>query len=51
VLSRPGIFLNTAGDIHLLPRVLDAAQRFDETAAQADFEEAISQIEVEPLFV
>jgi aryl-alcohol dehydrogenase-like predicted oxidoreductase len=51
VLSRPGIFLNTAGDIHLLPRVLDAAQRFDETAAQADFEEAISRIEVEPLFV
>jgi aryl-alcohol dehydrogenase-like predicted oxidoreductase len=51
VLSRPGTFLNTAGDIYLLPKVLDAVQRFDETATQADFEEAIAQIEVEPLFV
>ena len=51
VLSRPGIFLNTAGDINLLPKVLDAVQRFDDTSAQADFEEALSQIEVEPLFV
>ena len=30
VLSRPGIFLNTVGDIYLLPKVLDAVQRFDE---------------------
>lgn len=28
VLGRPGIFLNTAGDLALLPRVLDAASRF-----------------------
>src|SRR5690242_15246838 len=28
VLKRPGIFLNTVGDIHLLPGVLDAASRF-----------------------
>jgi predicted aldo/keto reductase-like oxidoreductase len=28
VLGRPGIFLNTVGDIHLLPKVLDAAARF-----------------------
>jgi aryl-alcohol dehydrogenase-like predicted oxidoreductase len=28
VLGRPGIFLNTAGDLHLLPKVLDAARRF-----------------------
>jgi aryl-alcohol dehydrogenase-like predicted oxidoreductase len=51
VLSRPGIFLNTVGDIYLLPKVLDAVQRFDEMASQADFEDAIAQIEVEPLFV
>jgi predicted aldo/keto reductase-like oxidoreductase len=29
VLRRPGIFLNTPGDIHILPKVLDAAQRFE----------------------
>ena len=51
VLSRPGIFLNTVGDIYLLPKVLDTVQRFDERATQADFEDAIAQIEVEPLFV
>ena len=51
VLSRPGIFLNTVGDIYLLPKVLEAVQRFDERATQADFEDAIAQIEVEPLFV
>jgi aryl-alcohol dehydrogenase-like predicted oxidoreductase len=51
VLSRPGIFLNTVGDIYLLPKVLDAVQRFDERATQADFEDSIAQIEVEPLFV
>ena len=51
VLSRPGIFLNTVGDIYLLPKVLDAVQRFDERSSQADFEDAIAQIEVEPLFV
>jgi len=51
VLSRPGIFLNTVGDIDLLPKVLDAVQRFDETATQADFEDTIAQLEVEPLFV
>jgi aryl-alcohol dehydrogenase-like predicted oxidoreductase len=28
VLGRPAIFLNTAGDLALLPRVLDAASRF-----------------------
>jgi hypothetical protein len=29
VLGVPGIFLNTAGDLRLLPKVLDAASRFE----------------------
>ena len=29
VLARPRVFLNTAGDLDLLPRVLDAASRFE----------------------
>ena len=29
VLGRPGVFLNTAGDVALLPKVLDAAGRFE----------------------
>lgn len=28
VIGRPHLFLNTAGDIHLLPKVLEAARRF-----------------------
>jgi aryl-alcohol dehydrogenase-like predicted oxidoreductase len=50
VLSRPGFFLNSVGDIYVLPKVLDAASRFDETAKQSDFGDAIAEIEVEPLF-
>jgi len=50
VLSNPGVFLNSVGDIYMLPKVLDAASRFDEAMKQADFEDAIKQIEVEPLF-
>ena len=29
VLGRPGIFLNTVGDVTLLPKVLDAAGRYE----------------------
>jgi hypothetical protein len=29
VIGRSGIFLNTAGDIQLLPKILDAASRYD----------------------
>jgi aryl-alcohol dehydrogenase-like predicted oxidoreductase len=51
VLARPGIFLNTAGDIHLLPRVLDAASRVDPSMTQADLAERVAQLSFEPLFV
>jgi len=50
VLNRPGIFLDTVGDIHLLPMVLDAANRF-ESRPQAELDEAMAQIPMEPLFV
>jgi aryl-alcohol dehydrogenase-like predicted oxidoreductase len=50
VLNRPGIFLDTVGDIHLLPMVLDAASRF-ESRPQAELDEAMAQIPMEPLFV
>lgn len=50
VLSRPGIFLNTAADIHLLPKVLDAAARFRAATAE-EAEGALSGLEMTPLFV
>ena len=51
VLGRPGVFLNTAGDIHLLPRVLDAAERFQSAPSDAAMREDLSRLEMMPLFV
>lgn len=51
VLARPGIFLNTVGDITLLPRVLDAASRFDASTSQADLADQVARLNFEPLFV
>jgi aryl-alcohol dehydrogenase-like predicted oxidoreductase len=51
VLARPGIFLDTVGDIDLLPRVLDAASRFDESISQTGLEEHLSRLDCVPLFV
>lgn len=51
VLARPGIFLNTVGDINLLPRVLDAASRFDVQQSQAALADHVAQLGFEPLFV
>lgn len=50
VLNNPGFFLNSVGDIHLLPKVLDAASRF-QPAAQTDVAEKLAQLGMEPLFV
>lgn len=49
VLSRPGVFLNTAGDITLLPKVLEAASRFD--PSQEAMTQPRSGLELEPIFV
>jgi aryl-alcohol dehydrogenase-like predicted oxidoreductase len=51
VLSHPDIFLDTVGDITLLPKVLDAASRFDETMSQSALEERLSKLSLVPLFV
>ncbi len=50
VLGRSELFVNTVGDIHVLPKVLQAADRVatppDETAMQAQME----RLEMRPLF-
>ena len=51
VLGRPGIFLNTAADIGLLPRVLDAASRFTVAPTDGEMDELISARHMAPLFV
>jgi len=51
VLGRPGVFLNTAGDIHMLPRVLDAASRFQTPPSEEEMKELVARLEMAPLFV
>ena len=51
VLGRPGVFLNTAADIELLPRVLDAASRFETAPTDAEMQELVAEREMAPLFV
>jgi aryl-alcohol dehydrogenase-like predicted oxidoreductase len=51
VLGRPGVFLNTVGDIAVLPLVLDAADRFQERPSDAAMREIAEQQAMEPLFV
>jgi aryl-alcohol dehydrogenase-like predicted oxidoreductase len=51
VLSRPGIFLDTAGDIDLLPKVLDATSRFRPAVRQEEMEAELATLEATPLFV
>jgi aryl-alcohol dehydrogenase-like predicted oxidoreductase len=51
VLARPGIFLASPGDIHLIPKVLDAASRFSSTPSNQQMREQCARLEMLPLFV
>src|SRR5215207_3141235 len=51
VLGRPRLFLNTVGDIAVLPQVLDAADRFRERPSDEAMREIAEQQAMEPLFV
>jgi hypothetical protein len=51
VLGRPGIFLNTVGDIDVLPRVLEAAERFGKRPVDAEMSLMLERSKAEPLFV
>jgi aryl-alcohol dehydrogenase-like predicted oxidoreductase len=51
VLGRSGIFLNTVGDIHLLPKVLDAAGRFTTRPSEQEMAQLEAAWEMAPLFV
>ncbi len=51
VLKQPGVFLNTVGDIHLLPKVLDAASRFQAEPSDEEMRSMVERLSMEPLFV
>jgi aryl-alcohol dehydrogenase-like predicted oxidoreductase len=50
-LGEPGIFVISAGDVNLLPKVLDAAERFVERPSDAQMQRMVEQRQMEPLFV
>jgi aryl-alcohol dehydrogenase-like predicted oxidoreductase len=49
-MDEPDIFLNTVGDIHVLPAVLNAASRF-QPSSQSEWEPRLEDLSLEPLFV
>jgi aryl-alcohol dehydrogenase-like predicted oxidoreductase len=50
-MGRAGIFLNSVGDVDLLPLVLDAAARFDRTPGEDEMRALLERSHAEPLFV
>jgi len=50
VLDEPQVFLNSAGDLRLLPLVLDAATRFVSGPSEHDMHAAVGEYQMEPLW-
>jgi aryl-alcohol dehydrogenase-like predicted oxidoreductase len=50
VLGRPDVFLNTVGDVTLLPKVLDAADRFESRPPDDAMDELLTRRRLVPLF-
>jgi aryl-alcohol dehydrogenase-like predicted oxidoreductase len=51
VLGRPEAFLLTTGDVEVLPRLLDAAERFERRPTEEDMAGLADRREISPLFV
>jgi aryl-alcohol dehydrogenase-like predicted oxidoreductase len=50
VLGRGDVFLNTTGDVDLLPKVLDAASRFEERPSREEMEALVQRNRMSSLF-
>jgi len=51
VLGDPRVFLNTVGDVGILPLVLDAASRGGQRPSDAEMDELVQRREMSPFFV
>jgi aryl-alcohol dehydrogenase-like predicted oxidoreductase len=51
VLGRPGLFLISAGDLTLLPKILDAADRFGAATSEAEMQAMATRLEMSSMFV
>jgi aryl-alcohol dehydrogenase-like predicted oxidoreductase len=50
VLGHPDLFLNSVGDIHVLPLLLDAVSRFEQAPSDEEMHQVLEQQAMEPLF-
>ncbi|MHA2131070.1 MAG: hypothetical protein ACW99L_13970, partial [Promethearchaeota archaeon] len=50
VLKKEGIFLNTSSDIHLLPKILDAANRFKIGPPEDEMKRETISLDMKPIF-
>ena len=51
ILGKPDIFLNTVGDIYVLPRVLDAASRYEKQPSDEQMKRLVAEAHMTSLFV
>jgi len=51
IFGNEQVFLNTAGDINILPRTLDAAHRFEKRPSDEQMNALTERLKMEPLFV
>jgi hypothetical protein len=50
IFGHPQAFLNTAGDINILPRILKAAHRFESCPSTEQMQALTERLKMEPLF-
>jgi len=50
VLGNPQVFLNTAGDINLLPHILESAHHFKSCPTDRQMQDLSERVKMEPLF-
>jgi predicted aldo/keto reductase-like oxidoreductase len=50
VLGNPNVFLNTAGDIRFLPKILEAASRFESAPLDDAMQADVQRLGITPLF-
>ena len=51
VLGHAGLFLNSVGDVHVLPKVIDAADRFVVPPTDDEMQTQVDKLGMQPLFL
>lgn len=50
-LGRDDIFVNSVGDVDLLPHVLNAAEHYERMTSEGEMQALVKKLQMEPLFV